>query len=158
MRSLVLIASLFISASSFAEIIHSQHTEVRANIPGQKNTAAFAHWHNTSDQTLRLTSLSTDAAERIELHTHVDNNGQMQMRKVEDFSLAPKQHLSMRDSNLHLMLMNTAKPLKEGEKINIKACFNGDQCVESSYTVISIHNEKKAADTKHQHKQHNHHH
>lgn len=148
MRSIIFIGSLLLCTTSFADTLHSNNNEVRANIPGQKNTAAFAIWHNASGQELTLTSLSSPAAKRVELHQHIHQNGQMQMREVKDFKLNVDQHVSMKEQNLHIMLMDMPETLKEGEKISITACFNGDLCTESSYTVISIHNEKKST---HQH-------
>lgn len=151
MRIFTLTTCLLLAASASADTLHTSDTHVRASLPGQKNTAAFASWHNAGKEILTLTSLSSPAAAKVELHTHTQNNGQMQMREVKDFTLKPGQHVAMQQANLHLMLIDMPQALKEGDSITITSCFNDTLCTDAQFTAISIHNENKAPAHHHHH-------
>lgn len=151
MRTVLLSSALLFSLSATAGSLMVSDTSVRASLPGQNNTAAFATWHNHSDQAITLTSLSSPAAKKVELHTHVQQNGQMQMREAPDFSLKPGESVNLKKANLHLMLIDMPKALKEGDSIQITACFNNTDCTETRFTAVSIHNEQSAHEHEHHH-------
>ena len=55
----------------------------RATPQGAKNGAAYLSLRNTSSQDDALLAARGDVAERIELHTHINDNGVMKMRQVD---------------------------------------------------------------------------
>ena len=58
---------------------------VRASSKLAKSAAAFMEIRNTSPQADRLLDLKSDAAKKVELHTHINgDDGVMKMRRVED--------------------------------------------------------------------------
>ncbi|MGE8705495.1 MAG: copper chaperone PCu(A)C, partial [Achromobacter sp.] len=56
---------------------------VRASAPGQANGAGYMDIDNDAKAPDRLLSVSSDAAERVELHTVQTENGVSKMRQVE---------------------------------------------------------------------------
>lgn len=119
---------------------------------GAKSGAAFFVIMNKSDTDDRLVAASTDAAPRVELHTHIeDENGVMKMREVEAGFPVPAggMHALERGGD-HVMFMGLDQPLPEGESISVTLTFEnaGDVVVE-----IPVDNDRKP---KHGHGGHNH--
>lgn len=121
-----------------ADSITVSDAYVRASIPGQPNTAAFATLHNKSGQAVTLASLQSPAAKTVELHRHENHNGTMRMRKVESFSLAAGNTTNLQDAGMHIMLMALEKPLEEGRSIHITFCFDNNDCVTGEFPVTGI--------------------
>ena len=53
------------------------------------SSAGFLSLKNTGSVEHKLVSASSDTAGVAELHTHINNNGVMQMRPVENIPVAP---------------------------------------------------------------------
>lgn len=109
---------------------------------GAMSGAAFFTIMNTSDTDDRLIAASSDAAPRVELHTHIeDENGVMKMRRVEDGFAVPAggMHALARGGD-HVMFMGLEQPLPEGETISVTLTFEkaGDVVVE-----IPVDNDRK---------------
>ncbi|MEL7092015.1 MAG: copper chaperone PCu(A)C [Pseudomonadota bacterium] len=127
----------------------------RSASPVAKSGAAFMVLHNMSDTDDRLIAASTDAAARVELHTHIENDdGVMQMREVEGgFAIAAgEKHMLARGGD-HVMLMGLTGPLAQGAEIEVTLTFEqaGDVTV-----TIPVDNERKAAHGGHGHGGHSH--
>ena len=61
---------------------------------------------------------SSPVAERVEVHTHINDNGVMRMREVKGgVPLAAKGVTELKPGSYHVMLMGLKKQLKEGEKV-----------------------------------------
>ena len=87
--------------------------------------AAFMVIHNSGDTDDRLIAASSDAAVRVELHTHIeDDNGVMQMREVEAGFRVPAggDHALQRGGD-HVMFMGLTGPFVEGEMITVTLTF-----------------------------------
>ncbi|MEL7164729.1 MAG: copper chaperone PCu(A)C [Pseudomonadota bacterium] len=127
----------------------------RSASPVAKSGAAFMVLHNMSDTDDRLIAASTNAAARVELHTHIENDdGVMQMREVEGgFAIAAgEKHMLARGGD-HVMLMGLTGPLEQGAEIEVTLTFEqaGDVTV-----TIPVDNERKAAHGGHGHGGHSH--
>ena len=59
-----------------------------------------------------IVSAETPAADRAELHEHIETNGVMQMRKLDALELLPGQNVKLQPGGLHIMLFDLKKPLK----------------------------------------------
>lgn len=72
----------------------------------------------------RLIAAESDAAARVELHTHeVDANGVARMRQVEAIPVAAGAPAELKPGGLHVMLMGIGRPLAEGETIDLTLVF-----------------------------------
>jgi hypothetical protein len=73
----------------------------------------------------RLIAAATDAAERAELHTHVeDPSGMMQMLNVpEGFAIPAQGRRDLARGGDHVMLMGLTRPLKDGDRIALTLTF-----------------------------------
>lgn len=112
-------------AEDLAEKIMIMDPYVRSAMKSATTGAAFMTLMNKTDQDDRLISASSEIAERVELHTHIeDENGVMQMREVEDGFLVPAggAHLLQRGGD-HVMFMGLKQPLADGETVSVTLTF-----------------------------------
>lgn len=89
-----------------------------------KTAAAFMVVENHRDVECRLTGVSSDAAEMVELHTHSEQGGVMKMHKIDGGIAIPAggDHALARGGD-HVMLMGLAKPLADGDSIALTLDF-----------------------------------
>ncbi|MFP7672615.1 copper chaperone PCu(A)C [Marivita sp. S0852] len=126
-------AALLLAVPAFAEIeIHDQYA--RAATPTSKTGAAFMMIRNTGDEADRLIGADSDAAARVELHTHLeDANGVMRMIHVEDgFELPVDGEIAMVRGGKHVMLIGLTNALNHGDSISVTLSFEkaGDVVVD----------------------------
>ena len=100
-----------------------------------KTAAAFMVVENHGATDCRLTGVSSDAAERVELHTHAEQDGVMKMQKIEGGIDIPAgaDHALARGGD-HVMLMGLTKPLTDGDTVALALDFGpcGTQQVEAA--------------------------
>lgn len=135
MKSLLaaLAASLALPAFA-AEGVTIRDAYARVATPMSASGAAFMVIENHAAAADRLIDVSTDVAERAELHTHrEDAQGVMQMLKVEEGFAIPAggEHALARGGD-HVMLMGLRQPLMQGDMVTLTLHFEqaGDLVVE----------------------------
>ena len=121
-------------ATAFAnEGLTIRDAYVRSTNP--KTAAAFMVVENHGAADCRLTGVSSDAAEMVELHTHAEVDGVMKMQKVEGGIAIPAgtEHALARGGD-HVMLMVLTKPLAQGDTVALTLDFGdcGTQPIEAA--------------------------
>ena len=88
--------------------------------------AAFMVIHNHGDTDDKLLGVTSDAAQRVELHTHIeDENGVMRMVHVEaGFMLPAGNELRLQRGSNHVMFMGLTTPFKQGDTNGITFIFD----------------------------------
>ena len=71
----------------------------------------------------RLLSASSPVAELVMLHTHIDNNGVMEMREVKSIDIAPASEVKLAPNSLHIMLIGLKAPLMKDQKFPLTLTF-----------------------------------
>lgn len=89
---------------------------VRATVPGQSVAAAYMKIHS-SERGAALVSVQTPVAQSAEIHAMSMSGGVMKMRPLTRLELPGDRAVELTPGGYHLMLMNVAKPLKEGEQV-----------------------------------------
>lgn len=92
---------------------------VRAVPPGQPNSAAFMSLRNTSDEDRALIGAESPAAKVVELHTHVEENGMMRMRRIERIALPAGETTTLAPGGLHIMLIGLQSELTLGQNVEL---------------------------------------
>ena len=110
-------------AGSAADDIQVMDPWARAVPPGLTTSAGFLSMKNNGKQEHRLVAAESADAGSVELHTHINDNGVMRMRPVDDIAIAAGATTTLQPGGLHLMLMMLKKPLKSGEKMPITLMF-----------------------------------
>lgn len=105
--------------------------------------AAFMRLANTGDAECTLTRAASDVAERVELHTHREEDGVMKMVPADPIALAPgAQHELLRGGD-HIMLLGLHSPITNGDELSLTLDFGDCGTVE---TVVTVDNDRTPAD------------
>lgn len=116
----------------FAADIMVMDSYARSSTPSSVTGAAFLTLMNHSGQDDRLIAARSDAAKRVELHTHEeDANGVMKMLHVEQgFAIAAGGTHTLRRGGDHIMFMGLTQPLVQGAEIAVTLSFENAGDVE----------------------------
>ena len=122
---LLLISSLLVAACAPAGggvAIKDQY--VRASPTGAETGGAFTTIVNNGQSADRLMSASSPAAQTVELHETVDENGVMRMvHHPEGWEIPAGGTLELKPGGKHIMLIGLTAPLEAGKKIQITLNF-----------------------------------
>lgn len=99
-----------------------------------QNTALYMTLQNGADESDCLIKADCEAAEYIELHNHIHENGIMKMRPVNKIDLQ-KNPVDMKPGGLHVMLFKLKKDLSDGDKIPVTLIFEKAGKIEVLVTV-----------------------
>jgi copper(I)-binding protein len=92
-----------------------------ANAGGQGG--GFLVIRNTGAVADRLLSVSSPAAQRMELHTHIRDGDVMRMRPVADIPVPANGSVTLQPGGLHLMLIGLTQPLAVGQSVPVTLRF-----------------------------------
>jgi periplasmic copper chaperone A len=92
---------------------------VRAVPPGQPNSAAFMSLHNSSTEDRALIGAESPVAEVVELHTHVEEDGLMRMRRIERIAVSAGETTTLAPGGLHIMLIGLKSDLAPGQTVEL---------------------------------------
>ncbi|MBR9813285.1 copper chaperone PCu(A)C [bacterium] len=100
-----LITALLAACSTSEPALTPSNAWLRAVVPGTDRTAGYVTVENTFDSAVKLVGASSPNFGRVELHTMSRENGQMQMRPVDGFTIEAGETLALKPSGDHLMLL-----------------------------------------------------
>ena len=141
------IALIFIVLSTVAtpalpagkNLIVISQAQTRASMGKLPNSAAFLQIENQGKQDDALVSVSSPAAERIEIHSMSMEGDVMKMRSVDNLTIKAGEKIAMQPGQgYHLMLMGLKKPLKAGEKIPLMLVFRETGKMKISVDVADV--------------------
>ena len=126
MRSFLLALSLLFSFQVAANetAITVSDAYARATPPNAPTSAIFLKMTNASEHEMSLTSASTPAAGRVELHTMLMDGDVMQMRQVKQIEVAAGKTVELKPGGLHLMLFDLQTKFAEGEEVELTLVFS----------------------------------
>ncbi len=134
---------------AFAQDIHVTDPYARAAHGMAQSGAAFMTILNQGDTDRRIIAVRSDAAQRVELHTHIeDDQGVMRMVEVEEGFLIPAQgEFALARGGDHIMFLGLTQPFVQGEEIAVTLVFEEGDDVEITIPVDM----ERAADHSHSH-------
>lgn len=97
----------------------------RASHAMAQSGAAFMRILNHGDMDRRIIAARSDVAERVELHTHIeDDQGIMRMVEVEDgFTIPADGEYVLGRGGDHIMFLGLRQPLTQGDEIIVTLVF-----------------------------------
>jgi hypothetical protein len=96
----------------------------RATPTGAKTGAAYMTIDNKSASADKLTAVSTDVADKAQVHQMTVENGVMQMREVADGLPVPANgSVALKPGSYHVMLIGLKKPLTAGDSFPLTLTF-----------------------------------
>ena len=121
----LLVIALLVSAQllSAADIVLTQGWS-RATSASMPNGAVFVTIVNNGSADDHLVSVSTDAAERVELHSVVTDGTTKRMVPVESISVAAMSAIKLQPGSFHIMLFGLRQPLVESKSIALTLNFS----------------------------------
>ena len=146
-----LLATTVTSAQHYeAGDILIQSPWARALPPASPNGAVYLTLTNHGAHPDKLLSASADVAERVEVHSHILEDGMMKMRRVESVILPPHEDVLFAPGGQHIMLMGLKQPLAAGDRFGLLLEF--DQAEQTLVEVVVQMVDAEGAGTTH----HNH--
>lgn len=122
-----------LSTAAFAGDMAIKVTDsyARSASPAAKTGAAFITLMNMSDMDDRLIGVASPAAKRVELHTHIEDDGIMRMIHVKDgFPVEAGGTITMQRGGQHVMLMGLTGALEQGAMVPVTLTFEKAGAVE----------------------------
>ncbi|MBL4628107.1 MAG: copper chaperone PCu(A)C [Roseicyclus sp.] len=110
-------------ASAHMEI---EHAVARVTSPLAQTAAVYFPIRNHSDDEDRLVRIEGDVADRIEIHTNIqDDNGVMRMVELEDgISIVSGGTHLLAPGGDHIMLLGLTEPLEQGDVFELLLFFD----------------------------------
>jgi len=125
--ALCLALALCMGGAASAQEIEVEHAWIRQPPPGT-NAAGYMTIRNHGEISRQLTGVRSDAAERIEMHRTLVEDGVARMQPVDALELPAGGEVAFEPKGLHLMLIRPA-PMKEGDELEIVLQLDGDEYV-----------------------------
>lgn len=139
MRFLILAAALVSGGAAGAQTgIEVREAWARATPPGAEVGAAYLEIRNAGAKPDRLLSASSAAAKRVEVHVTQRDGDVMKMREVKALEVPARQSVKLEPGGTHLMLLNLAQPLKQGERFRLRLRFERAGEVEAEVEVRAL--------------------
>lgn len=109
----------------------------KATPPNVVNTAIFMTIINNSSNDISLIKISSSRSDIAEIHTNIQENGMMKMIRIPQLKIKAKDSHILEPKKDHIMLINIANPLIEGEKIDLTLNFdNGEKIKVENIPVV----------------------
>ena len=145
MRMLLAVFALF-AFSGIALADHHEGSTITVESPWARASASMAGagaayflLSTSADTPDLLVAGSTPVSDRVELHTHLMEDGIMRMREIEAIEVAPGTPTVLEPGGLHVMLIGLREPLVEGETFPLTLDFEtaGEVTVEVVVRAIT---------------------
>ncbi len=130
-----------ISVNAFADNaadIEVEQPYVREVPPGAMATGSFMTLTNMSDQDIQLVQAKSNAAKKVELHTHVHDNGVMKMRQIPAIKVPADGQAHLKPGGLHIMLIGLQDGIQAGQTIEMTLIFKDGSEKSISMPVKSV--------------------
>jgi copper(I)-binding protein len=150
MRYGLLITLLSLSVGVQAQLLINDGY-VRGMPPGQSVTAAFMQLHNVGAEAVKIESLSSGSAEKVEVHQSLQEGDRVSMQQVSELTIEAGAVFELKPNGYHLMLIGLRKTLIEDDWVELEFSFVGGGQQKVSLPVRSVLNE-------HVNHEHHHHH
>jgi copper(I)-binding protein len=114
--------------------------------------AVYFLLHNGGDTPVTLLGGETPVAAAVEIHTTINDNGVMRMRQItEGIELGADEAVELSPGALHLMLVDLAAPLVEGETITLTLHFEGAGDFTTEVPVVNMADLPEEGEMEHDH-------
>lgn len=122
---------------------HAQQTPIiedawaRESPPGSPNGAVYlAIWNPGAADRLVGVDVSTDVAERAELHAVTQADGMMRMGVVHAIEVPAGARVALEPQGRHVMLIGLRRPLKQGETLVLRVRFENAGTTSADVPVL----------------------
>jgi copper(I)-binding protein len=138
-RTLFAAAAICAALPALAGDLTVDGAYARAVPEGVRASAAYMTIANAGAEDDRLVAARAPFAARVELHTHLMENGVARMREVEGGIPVPAgESVTLQPGGLHVMFMGLSAPLHEGDTASITLVFEraGEMAVDAPIRAV----------------------
>ena len=100
--------------------VHILDARVKAPVPGQSISAGYFTLKNHGLEDVVLVAVSSEQAERVEMHTHKSEDGLMRMVKVDDIEVGARESLMFMEGGYHLMIFSPNEQAIESGELSLR--------------------------------------
>lgn len=116
--------------------LHLSGAWARPMPPGARVGGGYVEIHNAGERSRRLLGASSPRASSMEIHTMVEVDGVMRMRRLQDgIEIPAGAQISLKPGAEHLMFFNPDPAFAEGEQIPVTLHFDRDESIELRFEV-----------------------
>lgn len=138
MSRICLVGALGLTAVNASAEVTVENPYARAVPPGQMNSASFMVLSNTDLKDIALVKGSSSVAKAVELHNHINEDGVMKMRQVQQINIPASGNVNLQPGGYHVMLIGLNQDLMEGKEIDLKLDFSDGSSQELTIPVKKI--------------------
>lgn len=125
----VLAAPLALAACADPAPLYVDRAWVQLNPNGEGPAAGYFTVHG-GEEAVKLLRVSSEAAQRIEMHESISKDGMMTMQPVESVDIPAKGEVKFAPGGKHLMIFNVNPAIVESGKLTMVMMFsNGDRLI-----------------------------
>ena len=129
------ILSMGLAGSALAGDISVSNAWSRASMGMARAGVAFLTLKNSGKVDDKLVSASADISKKVELHTHLMDNGIMRMRQVKSIDVPAGATTQLKPGGLHVTFIGLKAPLKKGGSFPLTLNFEKSGSVKTTVTV-----------------------
>lgn len=120
----ILLLVLFLSSLNVQAELTINTSFARAVPVVVKNSAVFLSINNSGEQDRAIVAAQSAVSEIVELHTHIQDQGVMRMRKIDQIELSAGQTTELKPGGLHIMLIGLHGALEVGQQVELELEFD----------------------------------
>lgn len=137
------LAVVFLIGPAFAQDANQTSIQIedpwaRPTAEGAPVGAAYLTLTNSGTAPDRLVAAASPVAGRVELHTHLMEDGVMKMRRVEAIEVAPGTPTVLQPGGLHIMLIGLKSALNPGEQFPLALTLENAGKIEIEVPVRDV--------------------
>lgn len=130
MKFNVLLSVFTLSTSAlFAEVTVENPWARASQGPNSAMFGIFKNSSNQDDQLIKVEVKDPNFCDHTELHAHIEENGVMKMRPVENIVIPANGTAELKPGGLHVMFMKISNPMSEGSVVPVTLKFQSGQAL-----------------------------
>ncbi len=103
---------------------------------GQSATAVYISFFNNSDKTYQIKSVSTNIADKAEIHDIKIKNDVVKMELIQTLEINPGEQIFLQPGGKHIMLFGLKKKLEEGDKFLLSFLIDEDKSLQAEIFIV----------------------
>ncbi len=108
--------------------------------PGSPVAAGYMKIHNAGAEDRKIVDASSSVSEYMELHTHTEVDGVMQMRKIPFITVPAGGTTELVPGGLHLMFIDLRQSIPAGSQVDVQLTFDDGSLIELDMPVRRLRN------------------
>jgi copper(I)-binding protein len=137
--ALLLIASPAVAHDYKLGVLEIGQPWARATPPTAPTGGGYLSVKNTGTEPDRLISISSPAAQTVQVHQMKMEGNVMRMRELDSpLEIKPGETVTLAPGGLHLMMMGLKAPLKQGEKVPLTLVFEKAGKIDVEMAVVAM--------------------